>query len=342
MKKELNIAEILKDKPKGTKLYDLLYNVDVELDKISTTDTETVVWCTNETDNNNTCHRGYSEFGTVRGCPDGLQILLPSKEMRDWRKFDWKKGDVLISNDSDILIIFNGFSKDDYTIFEGKHWISLSEKRHISCLNMHNTQNYHIEDNKEVVQTYIKTIEENLGGKLNFETLEIEKQPEFKDGDIVTAFFAGGNEMICVFKEKIEQDYMAYCGFFYKGKHEGEMYLGYDCIYNDDPLCNKIRFATEEEKQKLFEALAKENKAWDAEKKAIVDFKPKWNPKPFDKVITRVDDDAIWTANIFSHVDQYGEYNTIGCVGGYPYCLPYNEETAKLIGTTDDWKVGEG
>ena len=338
MEKEINVAEILKDKPKGTKLYDLLYNVDIELDKISTTDTETVVWCTNETDNNNTCHRGYSEFGTVRGCPDGLQILLPSKEMRDWRKFYWKKGDVLISNDSDILIIFNGFSKDDYTIFEGKYCISLSKKRYISFLNIQNTQNYHIEDNKEVVQTYIKTIEENLGGKLNRETLEIDKQQEFKDGDIVTAFFADGNEMICVFKEKIEQDYMAYCGFFYKGKHEGEMYLGYDCIYNDDPLCNEIRFATEEEKQKLFEALAKENKAWDAEKKAIVDLKPKWNPKPFDRVVTRVDDDAIWTANIFSHIDQYGEYNTIGCVGGYPYCLPYNDETAKLIGTTNNWE----
>lgn len=339
MEAKINIAEILKDKPKGTKLYDLLYNVDVELDKISTTDTETVVWCTNETDNNTTCNRGYSEFGTVRGCPDGLQILLPSKEMRDWRKFDWKKGDVLISNDSDILIIFNGFSKDDYTIFEGKHWISLSGKRHISCLNMHNTQNYHIEDNKEVVQTYIKTIEEHLGGKLNFETLEIEKKPEFKDGDIVTAFFADDNEMICVFKEKIEQDYMAYCGFFYKGKHEGEMYLGYDCIYNDDPLCNEIRFATEEEKLQLFDALAKKGKVWDSKNKQIVDLKLKWMTlKPFDRVVTRVDDDAIWTANIFSHVDQYGEYVTIGCVGGYPYCLPYNEETAKLIGTTNNWE----
>ena len=96
MEKEINVTEILKDKPKGTKLYDLLYNVDVELDKISTTDTETVVWCTNETDNNTTCHRGYSEFGTVRGCPDGLQILLPSKEMRDWSKFAWKKGDITV------------------------------------------------------------------------------------------------------------------------------------------------------------------------------------------------------------------------------------------------------
>ena len=81
MEIKINIAAILKDKPQGTKLYDWLHNIDVELDTISTTDTETVVWCTNETNNNTTCHRGYSEFGTERGYPDGLQILFPSKEM---------------------------------------------------------------------------------------------------------------------------------------------------------------------------------------------------------------------------------------------------------------------
>lgn len=32
MEKELNIAAILKDKPQGTKLYDWLHNIDVELD----------------------------------------------------------------------------------------------------------------------------------------------------------------------------------------------------------------------------------------------------------------------------------------------------------------------
>lgn len=337
MEKEINVAEILKDKPKGTKLYDLLYNVDVYLDKISTTDTETVVWCTNETDNNTTCHRGYSEFGTVRGCHDGLQILLPSKEMRDWSKFAWKKGDVLISNDSDSLIIFNGFSKDDYTIFEGKHWISLSEVRHISCLNMHKTQNYHIEDNKEVVQTYIKTIEENLGGKLNFETLEIEKQPEFKDGDIVFVRLKRFCyiEIFNYFKDDDLYDHASLSTTLQMIDICGKYPISKDEIV-------EIRLATDSEKKQLFEALAKENKAWDAESKAIVDLKPRWNPEPFDRVVTRVDDDAIWTANIFSHIDQYGEYVTIGCVGGYPYCLPYNEETAKLIGTTDDWKGVEG
>ena len=80
-----------------------------------------------------------------------------------------------------------------------------------------------------------------------------------------------------------------------------------------------------------------------AEKKQVVDLKIKWiTPKPFDRVITRGDNNDIWTANIFSHMNSYGEYVAIGCVGGYHYCLPYNDETAHLIGTTDEWKGGEG
>ena len=101
-------------------------------------------------------------------------------------------------------------------------------------------------------------------------------------------------------------------------------------------LGGKMNFATDSEKQQLFDALAKEGKRWDSDKKAIVDLKPKWTPKPFDRVITRNADDDIWTANIFSHMDSHGEYVTIGCVGGYTYCIPYNEETAKLIGTTNN------
>ena len=35
-------------------------------------------------------------------------------------------------------------------------------------------------------KTYINTIEERFGGKLNLETLEIDKHQEFKDGDILS------------------------------------------------------------------------------------------------------------------------------------------------------------
>lgn len=81
MEVKINVAEILKDKPQGTKLYDWLHNIDVELDTISTTDTETVVWCTNETNNNTTCHRGYSEFGTERGYPALMRVKKNLNEM---------------------------------------------------------------------------------------------------------------------------------------------------------------------------------------------------------------------------------------------------------------------
>lgn len=332
MEKEINIAEILKDKPQGTKLYDLLYNVDVELDTISTTDTETVVWCTNETDNNTTCHRGYSEFGTVRGCHDGLQILLPSKSMQNWSKFAWKKGDVLISNDSDSHIIFKGFSKDDYTIFEGKHWISVSKKRHITCLDTQNTQNYHIEDNKEVAQTYINTIEERLGCKLNLKTLEVEKQHEFKDGDIVAVDLT--RKIIRIFERKVNE--YNYCwGKYYIGfnfNSEGKLiqtFKNYKAAYTSD------RLATEEEKQQLFEALAKKGKAWDAEKKAIVDLKPKVELKPFDKVLVRDRKTSHWEVDLFGFKTE-GPNIVYHCMGGFwKFCIPYigNES---LLGTTKD------
>ena len=322
MEKEINIAEILKDKPQGTKLYDWLYNIDIELDTISTTDTETVVWCTNKTDNNTICHRAYSEFGTVRGCPDGLQILLPSKSMRDWSKLAWKKGDILVSNDSDSHIIFKGFSKDDYTIFEGKHWISVSKKRHISCLNTQNTQNYHIEDNKEAAQTYINTIEERLGGKLNLETLEIEKQTEFKDGDIVVY---GKSVAICrkIYKHTL---------YFYVSIDET-----FGLLSDDNRVSAEgYRYATEAEKQQLFDALAKEGKCWNAEKKIIEDAKKEHQFKPFEKVLARDSKDSLW------HIDLYegmlgddNEYNYSCMAAVWVYCIPY-EGNEHLLGTTKD------
>lgn len=183
METKINIAAILKDKPQGTKLYDWLHNIDVELDTISTTDTETVVWCTNETNNNTTCHRGYSEFGTEIGYPDGLQILFPSKEMRDWAKFSWKKGDVLANGEGDYCV-FKEFAHSSYQTVKAVFVKRNKESIHSdSCLL--NTKDWH-KASHSCTATYINTIEKELSGKLNMETLEIEKaQPEFKDGDVL-------------------------------------------------------------------------------------------------------------------------------------------------------------
>lgn len=316
MEEKINIAEILKNKPQGTKLYDWLHNIDVELDTISTTDTETVVWCTNETNNNTTYHRGYSEFGTERGYPDGLQILFPSKEMRDWEKFSWKRGDVLIS-DCGFVCIFKEWASDDYTRFNGCYFDGMPNAR---------TAKYSKLDN-DTAYGYIRELENRCGGKLNLETLKIEKQLEFKDGDVVTIMPHIGDKLIYLFKAEDDE------------KYYGHAFLdGNIAIVNEDSYCQKdfctARPSTDEEKQQLFSALAKKNMAWDAEKKQFVDLKPKIEFKPFDKVVVRDTEYSTWCADLFSHIDEDYRYACVGTT--WSFCIPYNEETAKLIGTTNN------
>ena len=328
MEENINIADILKDKPYGISLYSSVFGSCVYRDNCDN--------CIEVVTNN--CYyfneKGHYITNGVKS-ENGECLLFPSNEMRDWSKFAWKKGDVLVSRDKNMHLIFEKFTDDTYTIFEGKHCYEKdfrNEYNYERRFDSFMTEYFTLETDDADVQTYIRTIENKLGGKLNLETLEIDKhQLEFNDGDIITVKLNNGDEIICIFKADVEERY-----YFYAYIDRGMV------INNDNSYCSKTfctpRLSTVTEKQQLFDALAKENKAWDAESKAIVDLKPKWTPKTFDRVVTRVDDDAIWTANIFSHIDQYGEYNTIGCVGGYPYCLPYNAETAKLIGTTNNWE----
>lgn len=94
-----------------------------------------------------------------------------------------------------------------------------------------------------------------------------------------------------------------------------------------------MRYATEEEKQQLFDALAKGGKAWDAEKKQIVDLKPKIELKPFDKVLVRDHKSDNWRANLFSHIDKNGCHYCVWA--SWNYCIPY-EGNESLLGTTKD------
>ena len=327
MEEELNIANILKDKPSNTKLYaDAFGELSLECVNLSR---DNSIYVKTKTFN---CCSFYSDGKYTK---DGEPILVPSKEMRDWRKFAWKKGDVLVSNDYGTEVIFYDWYDDTYTNFYGKHRLDSENKNNIKYNDafLCTTGRYSIED-KDAAQTYINTIEERLGGKLNRETLKIEKQPDFKDGDVVFVRCKRFCyiEIFNYFKDDDLYDYASLSTTLQMIDICGKYPISKDEIV-------EIRIATDSEKKQLFDALANEGKVWDSEKKQIVDLKPKWiTPKPFDRVITRGDNNDIWTANIFSHIDQYGEYVTIGCVGGYPYCLPYNAETAKLIGTTDDWK----
>ena len=329
MEVKINVAEILKDKPQGIKLYDLLRNIDVELDKIHTTNVGTYIECTSTNDVGSTLLFDYSELGTEESLLEGLRILLPSKDMRDWSKF-FKKGDVLICYEGKkpYYTIFDGFEDNTYRAFKGKFAHDCYEDKWYQNEGNLSTNTFQ-KLNRADSEIYVTKIEERFGGKLNRETLEIEKpQPEFKDGDIV---MSDSGTIVLVRGISLTRKiyYHAYMRneYIYINQVEGEFFSRVSRIK---------RFATDSEKQQLFDALAKKGKAWDAEKKQIVDLKPKCEFKPFDKVLVRQLETEEWRANIFSHTDKTDEYLDYVCVNGrWEFCIPYigNES---LLGTTKD------
>lgn len=327
METEINIVEILKDKPQGTKLYSSacgkckLEEVDDKSFKISFYN---------------------SKFGFMNGgeghldkngklYDDGECVVFPSKEMRDWRKFDWKKGDVLVNKDGDVYIIFERFVDDTYCSFLGKYYLwkenndteQFYEKERLLTSDFQKA-------GKDAAQTYINTIEERLGGKLNRESLEVEKtQPKFKDGDIV-ALVVRKCTHIAIFQSRQG----AYIGFHAVLCQNDELLL--EEPFGEDVGDIELRLATDSEKQQLFEALAKESKQWDAGKKMIIDLKQKVELKPFDKVLVRHQKTEEWRANIFSHTDKTDEYLDYVCVNGrWEFCIPY-EGNESLLGTTNN------
>lgn len=320
MVEKINIVEILKDKPQGTKLYSSacgkckLEKVDDKSFKISFYN---------------------SKFGFMNGgegyldkngklYDDGECIIFPSKEMHDWSKFAWKKGDVLI-NSCGFQCIFKEWASDDYTKFNGCYSNSRDGYEDVSNAG---TANFVKLDNN-TAYGYVREIERKLGGILNLETLEIEKtQPEFKDWDFITIKLSRGGSLIGVFKAEDDKKYYLHANLDSRGI----------ITICEDSYCKKstciARLSTEEEKMHFFDALAKKGKTWDAEKKQIVDIKKEHQFKPFEKVLVRDSYNDMWRASFFSHIkEDEGRYVTTGLT--WKFCIPYigNES---LVGTTKD------
>ena len=318
MEENINIAEILKDKKNGLRLYSPIFGE--------------CAFCCVRKDTNDICVKkdnGVKEFFDSKGLyyNTGEVMLFPSKSMRDWEKLSWKKGDLLI-NSCGFQCIFKEWESNDYTKFNGCY--SNSRDGYEDVSNAETAKFVKLDNN--TAYGYVREIERKLGGILNLETLEIEN-PKFNDGDVL---FVKCNKS-------------AFIEIFKYSKKNGDLYdhASIDTTTQDLDISGKyricedeikeLRLATEEEKQKLFDALAKEGKAFDSDKKAIVDLKPEVELKPFDKVLVRDGKDEIWEpAFFFRNLSQFNGYN-YQTVGGEwrVYCVPYigNES---LLGTTKD------
>ena len=153
---------------------------------------------------------------------------------------------------------------------------------------------------------------------------------EFNDGDIVTT--NSGLQVFILQRPKSDL--------------QGNCHIGYD-FETKEFFFSRERFdrlATEEEKQELFDAIKKSGYKWNAETKTLEKLvKPKFDPKtlhPFDRVLVRLTRDCIWNATFFSHYDKEINWGCYPCVTtsckSYDKCIPYNDETKHLLGTSDE------
>lgn len=258
--KDIDIYEILKGMPDGTPLYTTLCG-NVEFTSVAADKEKSeAIWIEDKNEK-----YAFDKNGKIY--KEGEILLFPSKEMRDWSKF-FKKGDVLVHRDCDIHVIFEGFKDNRYTRFKSKHylWKECFEDYSKEQSEMVTFTFRKVSDDE--AKTYINTLEKHFGGKLNRETLEIEKpHPEFKDGDIV-ALVVRKCTHIAIFQSRQE----AYIGFHAVLCQNDELLL--EEPFREDVGDIELRLATDSEKQQLFDALAKEGKRWDSEKKQIVSLKP--------------------------------------------------------------------
>lgn len=197
MEIEINILEILKDKLNGTKLYaDAFGELIFECASSTTISTRTKTGS----------FRNFYTDGKYS--TDGEPILVPSKEMQDWAKFAWERGDILVSNDGCINVIFDKWYDDTYTSFYGKHYLNREDENNIKYNKsfLCTTDKYSIEKYDIAAQFYIDNIEKRLGGKINCKTLEIDKtQREFKPFDKVLVFNKTTNKWKCdIYSSKVK------------------------------------------------------------------------------------------------------------------------------------------
>lgn len=249
----------------------------------------------------------------------GEVLLFPSKEMRDWNKF-FKKGDVLEfvgDEKAQGTCTFEKFEDETKTRFTGRF---VKEKE---VLNPNRSATFRTVDwvKSDDPAGYIRFVEERLGGKLNRETLEIEKKPAFEIGKLY------------VFDDEDEDGKVTVIGKLI-GKEEGELTIGNqyeienekfvtdEAFFLNISLHKELREATEGEILMFQKACT----LWEKEKQA------KEHPafKPFDKVLVRCNKKYKWLPAFFvrDRGDEYAWRYKVLCIhsgktADFAYCIPF-------------------
>lgn len=330
--KDFDIYEILKGVPVGTKLYTPMCG-NVGFAYLATNkEAGEAIWTTDKNGEYTYNKNGiWMEGGEV--------MLFPSDRMRDWSKFAWKKGDVLVSEDGSVHIIFEKFTDDTYTIFTGKHYYvksGIAPYYERVCSNAI-TEVFTLEA-EDAAKTYIRTIEERLGGKLNRETLEIEKSEKltFEIGKLYVFNEQDEDGELTIIGKLIGKD-ESYDTLTFGNQYEieNEKFVTDQAFDLSISVHEELREATEGEAVTFQEACTLWEKSKEKKSKEMPAF------KTFDKVLVRFGEGYNWHPAFF--VSDRGEganyrYKVFsiqnGRVAGFSICIPY-EGNEHLAFTSD-------
>lgn len=308
----MNIAEILKYCPEGTKLYSTAFG-EVTLDEVNIHSVYSIV-----VRRSNYLKTSFTKEGHyLEDYPDSECVLFPSKEQRDWNKFriPFKAGDIVMTVDRETPFIFKEYVG---SIYAHCHCgIDLNGTFKTEALYVYWTSNFIIPASEEAKKRLFDKMEE-AGYKWNADTLELEKiVPKFKEGDIIinkegsifliSKIFDNGNtlEMAAVL-------------------NKGELTINPNVWQS--PYGKSI--ASEEDRNRLFSALAKKGYIYDKEQFIKQEF------KSFDKVLVKDMPNHNWSIDLFSHYDEKNkDYPYVCLTSRYRYCIPY-EGNEYLVGKT--------
>lgn len=212
MENKINIAEILRDCPKGTRLYSPLFG-KCELIGVDNSKYPIAIKAQRI---DGAISKGIMKDGRYfDGYEDAECSLYPSVKMRCWDKF-FKRGDVLVDSDLETAVVFDGWANDDYTEFNttiNYYKISDAWGKGDICSTLLYTK-----ATDEERAEFIAAAEKHYGGKYNPETLRVEPvkviEPKcsFKPFDKVLVRYGNGIWGATFFSRYDNKSAFAYVG----------------------------------------------------------------------------------------------------------------------------------
>lgn len=326
--KDIDIYEILKDEERGTELYTPICGRVWHSGMANDKDRAKAIWTEDEA--------GREHFFDKNGkiYKEGEILLFTSKEMRDWSKF-FKKGDVLVCYEGKkpYYTIFDGFENNTYQTFNGKFAYDSYEDKWYQNEGNLSTITFH-KLSRADSEIYITKIEERFGGKLNLETLEIEKpaKPTFEIGKLYVFNEDDEDGELTIIGELIDknesEDTLTFGNQY---EIENEKFVTDQAFDLRISVSKELREATEGE----VELFNKHYAIWKKEKEQAAKEQPAF--KVFDKVLVRDEKEYEWIPALF--VRDRGEganyrYEALsihsGKTSGFSCCIPFegNENIA--------------